>query len=94
MNKHERQTFYSGLDWSKSDGELVAQTGKVRSTINFWRRRLGLPPAVQHQEIRHARLLIQARHWKWSAPISALAKQHKLSRWWVYQIKRKLHENH
>lgn len=90
VNAIQRQRFYQRLDWDKPDVELAAITGRSRSVIATWRRKLGMKALPHSQVRRHVQLLRAARKWNWKDGASALAAQHGISREWVYRIGEKI----
>lgn len=90
VNAIQRQRFYRCLDWDKPDVELAKETGRSRSVIATWRRKLGMKVLPHSQVRQHAQLLRAARKWNWSSGATALAAQHGISREWVYRIGKKI----
>lgn len=90
VNSKKPNEFYEKLDWNKSDKQLAAETGRHRSVVYAWRIRLKKPRQQHGLTARHQKLLREARHWQWSSGVTAVAKQHGISREWAYQVARKL----
>ncbi len=87
---NDLRQFFEKLDWTKSNTQLAAETGKHRSVIYIWRRRLGKGTQKHALLVRHSKLLLQAKHWQWASGVTAVAKHNKISRQWAYVIARKL----
>ncbi len=70
--------------------ELAQEAGVVRSVIHYWAKRLGKKPPVRRTTRNHVALVHKAKQWNWKAGASALAREHNVSRTWVYHLGRKL----
>lgn len=90
MNANARKNFFQQLNWRLPDALLSKETGLHRLTIHAWRKRLKKKPVMNQLKVRGLQSVRSAKHWRWSAGVAAVAKQHGISRTWAYVLRERV----